>query len=73
MEITNEENYWKRRVEHVAKISKKYNYLCDLEFWMKQPICVISLIIDIYASQTTPTNITEKECQTELVFDETEI
>lgn len=73
MEIMNGKNYWKKRVEHVAKVSKKYDYPYNLEFWMRQPICVISLIIDICASQTTPINITEKDCQTDLVFDETEI
>ena len=45
------QSYWKNKVKHIAKISKKYGYPYDADFWMRQPAGVISLIIDIIASQ----------------------
>ena len=40
--------YWKEKVEKVVSISKKYRFEeQDVEFWMRQPAGVISLIAEI--------------------------
>jgi hypothetical protein len=44
-----EEYYWKKKVESVALVSKKYGYPeYNEEFWMSQVAGVISLIMSIW-------------------------
>jgi len=47
MTITHSE-YWKAEVKKVVEITREYGYDIDFEFWNKQSIDVISLIIDLY-------------------------
>lgn len=44
--------YWIKKVEKVAKISKEYGYSSfDIGFWREQPAGVISLIIDVHKAK----------------------
>ena len=43
-----QEEYWKKKINAVVKISKEYEYPeQDIEFWNHQPAGVILLIIDL--------------------------
>jgi hypothetical protein len=42
------DKYWKEKVEKVVAISKKYKFEeQNVEFWVRQPAGVISLIVEI--------------------------
>ena len=47
-----EDDFWKNKVEEVARISKEYGYEeLKKEFWDRSPAVLISLILDIYNSK----------------------
>lgn len=49
--MPNVNDYWKKKVEEVVEISKKYGFSeQDTEFWMRQPSGVITLIINMHTT-----------------------
>jgi hypothetical protein len=56
-----QETYWKKKVEKVASISKKYGYPeQNVEFWKTQVAGVISLIVEIEEGEESKNEITMK-------------
>ena len=46
------DEYWRKKVTEVIEISKEYGYKeLNKEFWINQPVILISLVVDICRSK----------------------